>query len=332
MKVLALTTDNRMTYCSCSPNQRGRHGCNHIAHRNNDETDEDFINRVQFLSNNSIEVSSLEEKLNDSSFIIDGALPKFTENNMFYKLDAESDLFGQRNALSEEMACLIESEIEDFNYCDYKVSGLQDKETKTLKICCVSKNFLAEGEEFSSINKILNEDDNFLIDYDADVEIRQKQLDTIVDKLHIIKGLSKEDVKNAILKQISLDFIIMNNDRTLNNMGIILDKEGNALRMANCFDNGSCITAYKEYDNYSYEEMEEDFFICTFGCGNEGNQDYLDLIKQNGGPLLKIRYKDLVKKIKSYDCKAYPKSIVERNKKILLANLKKYKDILFEEV
>ncbi len=157
-------------------------------------------------------------------------------------------------------------------------------------------------------------------------------MDTIVDKLHTIKGLDKEDVKNAILRQISLDFIIMNNDRTLNNMSIILDKEGNALRMANCFDNGSCITAYKEYDDYSYEEMEEDFSICTFGCGNEGNQDYLDLIKQNGGPLLKIRYKDLVKKIKSYDCKAYPKSIVERNKKILLANLKKYKDVLFEEV
>ena len=62
------------------------------------------------------------------------------------------------------------------------------------------------------------------------------------------------------------------------------------------------------------------------------NQDYLNLIKQNGGPLLKIRYKDLVQKIKLYDCKAYPKSIVERNKKILLANLKKYKGILFEEV
>lgn len=329
MRTLAATVDGRMTYCACTPDQRGKGRCNHITHKNEDETEEDFCNRVEFLFSNPIIIESLEDKFKKSKDLIDGALSKFEENGVFYKFDSESELFPQRNALSEEMSCLIESEILDFDYCDYKIESIKDKKSCNISICCSSNSFLEDKQIFSSINKVLNMDDSFLKDNIDSCEYRQKQLDIIVEKLHEVKGLDKDEVRLTILKQISLDFLIMNNDRTLNNMGIIMDENGRALKMASCFDNGSCITAYKEYDDYSYNEIEEEFEICTFGCGKE---DYLDLIKRNGGPLLKIKYKDLLKKIKSYECKAYPKKIVERNKAILIKNLNKYKGILFEEV
>ena len=49
-KVLAMTSDGRLTYCSCDPSQRGKGRCNHIFHKNEDETEEDFTNRTEFLS------------------------------------------------------------------------------------------------------------------------------------------------------------------------------------------------------------------------------------------------------------------------------------------
>ncbi len=51
-KVLALTTDGRMTYCTCEPEERGKGRCNHIAHQEEGEKTQDFINRVSSLKGN----------------------------------------------------------------------------------------------------------------------------------------------------------------------------------------------------------------------------------------------------------------------------------------
>lgn len=45
-KVLALTTDGRVTYCTCDPSQRGKGRCNHVAHQMPGESAEDFMNRA----------------------------------------------------------------------------------------------------------------------------------------------------------------------------------------------------------------------------------------------------------------------------------------------
>lgn len=46
MKVLAMTTDGKLTYCIASPENRGKGRCNHVAHQNNGETNEDFVKRI----------------------------------------------------------------------------------------------------------------------------------------------------------------------------------------------------------------------------------------------------------------------------------------------
>lgn len=46
MKVLALTTDGRLTYCSASPENIGKGKCNHVLHQNKNESNENFAKRI----------------------------------------------------------------------------------------------------------------------------------------------------------------------------------------------------------------------------------------------------------------------------------------------
>ena len=46
-KVLALAESGEITYCSASPEMRGKGRCNHIAHKEEGETDHEFIARIE---------------------------------------------------------------------------------------------------------------------------------------------------------------------------------------------------------------------------------------------------------------------------------------------
>lgn len=44
-KVLAMTVDGRLTYCTASPENIGKGRCNHIGHKIKYETNENFVKR-----------------------------------------------------------------------------------------------------------------------------------------------------------------------------------------------------------------------------------------------------------------------------------------------
>lgn len=50
MKVLAATVDGRITYCTCSPEQRGKGRCNHVLHQEDGESESSFIERANLRS------------------------------------------------------------------------------------------------------------------------------------------------------------------------------------------------------------------------------------------------------------------------------------------
>ena len=53
-RVLALTKDGRMTYCTVSPDMRGKGRCNHVMHQNDGETQAEFIDRMNdYVANNT---------------------------------------------------------------------------------------------------------------------------------------------------------------------------------------------------------------------------------------------------------------------------------------
>ena len=46
MKVLALTEDGRMTYCTASEDQMGKGRCNHVRHQKEGQSVKDFIEEI----------------------------------------------------------------------------------------------------------------------------------------------------------------------------------------------------------------------------------------------------------------------------------------------
>lgn len=51
MRVLALNTEGKLTYCTCAPDQRGKGRCNHVAHQMENESPEEFCERVSKFAN-----------------------------------------------------------------------------------------------------------------------------------------------------------------------------------------------------------------------------------------------------------------------------------------
>ena len=46
-KVLALTTDGRITYCTAPEDQRGKGRCNHVSHQEKGQSAKDFIREIK---------------------------------------------------------------------------------------------------------------------------------------------------------------------------------------------------------------------------------------------------------------------------------------------
>lgn len=343
MKRLALTIDGRLTYCSASEENIGKGRCNHIDHQKSNETKQEFLNRIAFDGNSKIinipknKKDFLDEanKLNT----LGGAQDKFIDSNFIYKCDNIGTLLGdQRNALSEEMTCLIEQNIENFEFVRYETFNIKWKDSES--IASKSYNFKRDGDSFKDLRSLLGEDicDSLIHEeYDEYGESLNINHQDELDKLEsIVKERTNLSIKEYCLKLISLDLITLNGDRALNNIGVIYNKHENEFRFAPCFDNGDGLLSYNEFDYLETEddflecENDEDLQICTFGVSK--NSDYLKLISDNGGPFLKINLKKLTNDINNYKNNLYDDKIVERNKRFLLTRLNKYKGILFEDI
>ena len=59
-KVLALTTDGRLTYCVSPEEQRGKGRCNHVAHQKEGQSVADFIEEIKDSSLNDSNKKDLE--------------------------------------------------------------------------------------------------------------------------------------------------------------------------------------------------------------------------------------------------------------------------------
>lgn len=261
-----------------------------------------------------------------------GAQDKFYYNNRIYKLDNENDFMGkQHNALSEEMSTIVESCIENFNYVGYSTTKIKWKDQE--KIATSSFNFVKENESFMDIRAFIgdNETDKLIEDdFDFIGINRQHQLDKFCS---IMDELKVENSKEELLKIISLDLLILNGDRALNNIGILKDNTTGKKYFAPCFDNGDALLSSEDYNDYTSEDfdyIDEEVSICTFGIGS--NDDYVNLIKDNGGPLLEISKDKLLKKLDSYSSNFHESKLIKRNKELVKHRLDKFEGILYKNI
>ncbi len=82
-KRMAMTTDGRMTYCSAPPEAQGRGRCNHIGHQKEDESMEQFLERVSTHTKKNVRKLNHEEAVNKIGSLVNRSnLVRFLKNQL----------------------------------------------------------------------------------------------------------------------------------------------------------------------------------------------------------------------------------------------------------
>lgn len=159
----------------------------------------------------------------------EGTQVKFYKDNLWYKLDSYGG-----EGISEELCSqlLSFSSLQSKEYVSYESGYINHSKG------CRSRSFLADSEEFITLYRFyqlmtgekLNEKTNIL-------STPKERADFVVD---FFRDAIQLDLTNYFAKIFTLDYIILNEDRHFNNLGIIRSTNG-TYREAPIFDNGKSL-------------------------------------------------------------------------------------------
>lgn len=238
------------------------------------------------------------------------------------------------------MSCLVANQIEDetdgFQYVDYSCGQVVFNDD--IQICSKSKNFKPENKDFKNLLTIFGDDrcDDFRREefdeenYEEVYVDHNPELQKFAEACQEKFGFDPEYTKQYVLRMISFDLLILNGDRSFNNIGVLYNKDTQTYEFSPYFDHGDAVLSYSEYDDLDYEnEADERVRICLFGVST--NESYQDLVTSNGGPFLKMDLSQAIADINAYKNQYYDEKIIERNKQLLIHRLRKYNGILFQD-
>ena len=165
----------------------------------------------------------------DMSGTSEGTQVKYYKNGYWYKEDSYG---GEANSEYLVSGLLTFSDLKEKEYVLYELGEINGK------AACRSKNFLSEGEEFITLyryyelttGKKINED---ILKY----ETPQARADFV---LNFFEKACSIDLTGYFSKIFTLDYIILNEDRHFNNLGIVYTNEG-IYKQAPIFDNGKSL-------------------------------------------------------------------------------------------
>ncbi len=154
----------------------------------------------------------------------DGTQDKFLKDNIWYKLDR----FG-KEGIAEYTASLI-----------LKSSDFAEKDFVWYTPCtinhfpgCYSESFLKEGESFLSFYRLFRNTNGREL---AQVCSQMDYDDAIEYVIRFVKETTNLDIREYLANNLLLDYLILNEDRHFNNLGVIYSESG--FRTAPIFDNG----------------------------------------------------------------------------------------------
>lgn len=304
--VLALTIDGKLSECKAPEDKRGQGRCNHITHKNDEESQESFMKRIS-----DIKFMTPEDNISDK---IDGEQKKYLVDDKWYKLDKKDT----NESLSEELVSLVSSHIKDFDYVDYKTVQIVD-ENGYMHNASVSESFVKPGESVVSMHDMMNQEDLMRYEYASSPS---EQFDILVSTAWVKTG--GLDIKSHLNRIIALDCIIMNPDRHLGNLAFIKDEDGK-YRIAPNFDNGLSLMANKRL--FSYQESLEDNMYkvpaSTFSK-SEDFEDYINIVGEKASKksdILEIDKEGLLKDLESYKNSLYKEEEINRAKEIIKSRL-----------
>ena len=206
----------------------------------------------------------------DEKYIIDdrgtseGTQVKYRKDGFWYKLDQDG-----REGLCEYLASKLLS-FTDLKENDYIVytQGLINGKTG-----CRSKNYLNHGEEFITFYRLYyNEYGKSLAEVLAQMETMEERIEYTCS---FVKKQTDLDVRSYLSKIITLDRIILNEDRHVNNLAVI--GSGDGFSLAPIFDNGrSLLTANVSVNwNFDIKEHVRRVIAKPFSGSHKAMFDYL---------------------------------------------------------
>lgn len=214
--------------------------------------------------------------------------------------------------LSEYVASklLKKSNVEECDFVSYETEQIQYKEK--VFFGCKSENFLKEGESFITLEKLFKEK------YGKSLYIEMFKIGEPIARIEFLLSFISQYVNRQtflvyLVKTITLDTLILNEDRHTSNMGLIVTKEGK-YRICPIFDNGA---AFLSDTTLSYPltkdviELIKNVDSKTFSIKFDVQQEALDEIN-NTNYLLKFNFDlEYVRSILNEE-KYYPKETKDR--------------------
>lgn len=323
-RILALTNDGRITYCTCSPDQRGKGRCNHVMHQNINETSSEFTERVENLS---FAVFTPEQKVNasDEATFLPGLQEKYWDKDRryLYKIDIDDQEDGmvQYNGLAEDFVSNALGKFSNIEIAEYESCFINGKNgVKT-------KNFLLnEHEEVVPFDSILNNDIMNKLS-DINDEDFDKKFNLLISTL---KEKTGKDFSNDIIKLIKVDIFLMSADRHFGNISLVFDKETGEYRFSPIYDNGSCLLAEQIYqDTDAYGELKLDLPFGPQIFGILPVKHYIEFVRKHSNELNRVSVNpdELEEFIEEYGNEYYSEDKVEKIKWLFLDNVDFYNEL-----
>ena len=248
-----------------------------------------------------------EEKIGNEYIVIqegtsEGTQIKYRKNNFWYKKDNRG-----REGLSEYLVSRFMdfTSLESYEYIRYEEGKINGNSG------CRSKNFLTGEDELITFYRLYyNEVGKDLSKVIATMDTMEERIEYVID---FIKASCDLDIREYLSRVLTLDMIILNEDRHLNNLAIIM--RGDEFMPAPIFDNGvSLLTANQSVNwNFPMKDNVKRVVARPFSGSHEKMVEYL-------GVGFKVDMIETEKWLKTE-----PDSL---EKKVLLYQLERYKDII----
>lgn len=179
-----------------------------------------------------------------------------------------------REASKEVDACKL-AELFGLNHALYKeIKVLVDGAEKT---ACITENYLGENDIEISVCKIY---DFLKMNIPLNIDTRIV-IDTIIDGIVKFSHLSRDSVVFYIYSMTLFDFLICNDDRHLNNFGLIYNEETKQFRFAPLYDHGETFfRTDATLTRKEYETKSRRFKSKPFSTNQVKNLGDLSLSKQ----------------------------------------------------
>lgn len=220
-----------------------------------------------------------DEKI-DERYIItqegtsEGTQVKYYKDNYWYKLDRDG-----REGLCEYLSSklLTYSDLDEQEYILYEEGRVNSRNA------CRSQNYLKNGEEFITLYRLYyNEFGSNLAEVLARIDSMEGRIRYTLD---FVKNSTGLDISDYLAKIFTLDRIILNEDRHVNNIAII--SYDNEFRPAPIFDNGRSLLTANVSVRWQLDDISDSVRRVTARPFSGSHQDMYDYF----GEGFKINYK-----------------------------------------